>query len=56
MTLRDAMFGGGIVLGALDRSDPALTGDTALELGTDFLTSTFLHRIRTTTRQHSDCE
>lgn len=55
-TLRDPMFTGGIVLGSLNRSDFALTGNTTLELRAYFVSGAILHRVGAAAHQHHQCE
>lgn len=48
MIFRDAVGSRRIVRGPIDRSEPALTRDTSLQLRTDLVSGAFLQRIGAT--------
>lgn len=45
MILRDGVLSSRIIRRPLDRTNPALTSDTALQLGANFISGSFLERI-----------
>jgi hypothetical protein len=56
MSLRDAVFAGGIPRLSLFRTNLPLPGHSALKLASNFLAAALLQRIGTSTRDKRECE